>query len=87
MSLNRVVLSETRTKIRGSDASLQMRSALDHCQLRGQLRSLQASIHPGERAFYYAHERSLYCEAERRARSASRDFSARIFDAQNNTSM
>jgi hypothetical protein len=45
------------------------------------------SIHPGERAFYYPAARSLYCEAEDCGKAASREFSARAFDEDDNTSM
>lgn len=45
------------------------------------------SIPPGEPAFYYPKERSLYCEARECGKSASREFSAQVFDDENNTSM
>ncbi len=45
------------------------------------------SIHPGERAFYYPEDRSLYCEVEACGRAASREFPAIAFDEENNTSM
>ena len=45
------------------------------------------SIHPGERAFNYPEDRSLHCEAEDRGKAASREFSARAFDEEDNTSM
>lgn len=44
-------------------------------------------IHPGERAFYYPEDRSLYCEAEDCGKTASREFAARAFDDEQNTSM
>jgi len=44
------------------------------------------SIHPGEPAFYYPEDRSLYCEAEDCGKAASREFSARAFE-EDNTSM
>ncbi len=43
------------------------------------------SIHPGEPAFYYPRERSLYCEGEECGKAASRDFSALVSDEENNT--
>jgi hypothetical protein len=45
------------------------------------------SIHPGELAFYFPKERSLYCEGEECAKAASREFSAQLFDEENNASM
>ena len=45
------------------------------------------SIHPGERAFYYTDDRSLYCAGEECGKAASREFSAQVFDEENNTSM
>ena len=45
------------------------------------------SIHPGEPAFYYPEDRSLYCEAEDCGKAASREFSARTFDEEDNPSM
>ena len=45
------------------------------------------SIHPGERAFNYPEDRSLYCEAEDCGKAANREFSARAFDEEDNTSM
>jgi hypothetical protein len=44
-------------------------------------------IRPGERAFYYRNEGSLYCEAEECGKVASREFSMEAFDEENNTSM
>jgi hypothetical protein len=44
-------------------------------------------IHPGKRAFYYPEDRSLYCDGEGCGKAASREFSARAFDEDNNTSM
>jgi hypothetical protein len=49
-----------------------------HCKLQ---------IRRGERAFYYPEDHSLYCEAEECGKAASREFSARAFDEENNTSM
>ena len=43
------------------------------------------SIRPS--AFCYPEDRSLYCDAEECGRAASRDFSARVFDEENNTSL
>jgi hypothetical protein len=37
-------------------------------------------IRRGERAFYYPQDRSLYCEGDNCGQTASRDFSARVFD-------
>jgi len=45
------------------------------------------AIHPGERTFYYPEDRSLCCEADDCGKAASREFSARAFDEQNNTSL
>jgi len=45
------------------------------------------SIHFAEMAFYFSKERSLYCEAEECIRAASREFSAPVFDEENNASM
>lgn len=45
------------------------------------------SIHPEERAFYYTSDRSLYCAGEECGKAASREFSAQVFDEENNTSM
>ena len=44
-------------------------------------------IHPGERAFFYPEVRSLYCDGDECGQSASREFLARAFDEENNTSM
>lgn len=44
-------------------------------------------IHPGERAFFYPEDRSLYCDGDDCGQSASREFSPRAFDEKNNTSM
>jgi hypothetical protein len=44
-------------------------------------------IHTGERAFHYPEDRSLYCEGEECGKAASREFSAQVFDEENNTSM
>jgi hypothetical protein len=44
-------------------------------------------IHAGERAFHYPKDRSLYCGAEECGKAASREFSARAFDEENDTSM
>jgi hypothetical protein len=44
-------------------------------------------IRPGERAFHYPEDRSLYCAAEECGGAASREFSARAFDEEHNASM
>jgi len=44
------------------------------------------AIHPGERAFYYPEDRSLYREAEECGKAASREFSAGVLDEEHNTS-
>jgi len=63
-------------------------SALDHCEvLMASAFGSSVSIHPGEPAFYYHRERSLYCEGEECGKAASGDFSALASDEENNTSM
>ena len=47
----------------------------------------KSPIHPGERAFFYPEDRSLYCRGNDCGKAASREFSARAFDEENNTSM
>ncbi len=70
------------------DESLQVRCALDHGQVQGQrLRLLQAFRFIRGRGFYYPEDRSLYCEGEECGKAASREFSARAFDEENNTSI
>jgi hypothetical protein len=44
-------------------------------------------IYAGDRAFYYPEDRSLYCQAQECGKAASREFSARALDEENNTSM
>jgi hypothetical protein len=44
-------------------------------------------IQPGERAFYYPQDRSLYCDGDDCGEAASREFAARAFDEDHNTSM
>ena len=44
-------------------------------------------IHPGERAFFYPEDRSIYCDSDDCGQSASRAFSARALDEENNSSM
>ncbi len=44
-------------------------------------------IHRRKRTFYYPEDRSFYCDAEECGKAASREFSARTFNEENNTSM
>jgi hypothetical protein len=70
------------------DASLQVRSALDHVKFKGNsCMRCKRPTHPGERAFFYPEDRSLYCDGEDCGQAANRELSARAFDEDNNTSM
>lgn len=56
-------------------------------RFKGECVRCRRAIRTGERAFYYPEDRSLYCAAEQCGGAASREFSARAFDEDNNTSM
>ncbi len=44
-------------------------------------------IQPGERAFHYPQDRSLYCDGGDCGAAASREFAVQAFDEEHNTSM
>ncbi len=56
-------------------------------RFRGECVRCRHAIRTGERAFYYPEGRSLYCKTEECGGAASREFSARAFDEDNNTLM
>jgi len=56
-------------------------------RFKGECARCRRAIRTGEYAFYYPEDRSLYCAAEECGGAASREFSARAFDEDNNTSM
>jgi hypothetical protein len=45
------------------------------------------SIQTGERAFYYPQDSSLHCDRDDCGEAASREFAARAFEEDHNTSM
>ena len=44
-------------------------------------------IQRGQRVFHYPQDRSLYCDGADCGEAASREFAARVFDEDHNTSM